>query len=421
MARENTDLRRQLNKIQFIGLKGIKVGDALAVDTWHFRRWTREIIANFEFTSVPEYGYKAEEKKVDKVFVFPYTHMERKDQLQKFKAVEEAFDHKAVIIIHKEKSMRNPYLSFIPFWYMQMKGLKYSPVVKKGICYKLCEALGHAGAVFQIVRRMKEVNKIIFFFDVSSIENILTQFCNQQGYLTYTLQHGIINGSYDYIEYRCSHAKYFLAWGEYTKRMAMHYGMAESKIKVVGSINELAGKAEHKKIQIKDDNFFLLCTNGVINRNAWDRNREMIMLANQIASEYNMKYYLKVHPTDNADSYIRIADPKYCEKIVNKQDPIFDVLNKVRFTLCGNSTVFCDSIYCGIPAFRYITPQNKKLDVCKGIAFGRVDGYEKLKSELDIIQQEEKQYRKRLEEIKAFLFEPGDSVEKYKRVIEENT
>lgn len=417
MGRENAVLRKQLNNIQFLGLKGIKVGDSLAIDTWHFRDWTRETISNFEFVEIPEYKYRIEGKKVDKVFIFSYAHIKREDQFQKFSTVEELFDNKAVLVAQKGKTIRNPYLTLIPFWYMQMEKLNYSSIIKRGICYKLCEALGHAKVMLQMMKRMQEVNKVIFFFDVLSIDNILTQLCNQQGYVTYTLQHGIINGSFDYAEYKCSHAKYFLAWGEYTKRVAMRYGMAASKVKVVGSINELSKKVEDEKMQPEKNNCFLVCTNGVINRNAWSRNREIIILANQFAERHNMKYYLKTHPYDNANRYRRIVDFKYCEKIISKTEIIFDMLNKVEFTLCGNSTAFCDSVYWGVPAFRYITLQDRKLDVCKGIKFGKIESLSDLEYAILKVKEASREYNKDFFKLKNLLFEEENVLERYIKAI----
>ena len=51
-------LRQELNSIHFLGLKGIKVGDALAMELVHFAEWTKEDISNMEFLEIREYSYE---------------------------------------------------------------------------------------------------------------------------------------------------------------------------------------------------------------------------------------------------------------------------------------------------------------------------------------------------------------------------
>lgn len=416
MAHEHTVLRKKLNRISFVGLKGIKVGDALAINTWHFQEWTKETISDFEFRMIPEYDYRTEGEHPDKAFIFSYSHVKRMDQLQKFCTVEAIFDHKAVITAQKGKLTRNRYVTLIPFWYAQMNRLDYSPVIKRGICYKLCEALGHAKTIMDLIERTPEIKKLIFFFDVLSIDNILVQMCNQRKYITYTLQHGIINGAYDYVEYKCSHAKYFLAWGEYTKWVAMKYGMQESKIRVVGSMIQLNEKEENSADREKH-NCFLVCTNGVDEKSAWNRNKEIIILANQIAEKYNMKYCLKVHPYDNVNRYRRITKAEYCKRIAAPSESVEDLLKLVDFTLCGNSTTFCDSLYHRVPAFRYIKANDAKIDVCKGIKFGRVESFKQLEKGMTAIQKERSKYMVRLMKIRNSVFQEGDIPKEYVEAI----
>lgn len=418
MAHENTVLIKQLNRIPFIGLKGIKVGDALSIDTWHFQEWTKEKISTFEFMTIPEYNYRVEGESVDKAFIFSYAHIKRADQLNKFHAVESIFDNKAVIVAQKGKLLRNRYLALIPFWYSQMRGLDYSPIIKRGICYKICEALGHADMIMRLIKRTPEVRKLIFFFDVLSIDNILVQMCNQRNYTTYTMQHGIISGIHDYVEYRCTHADYLLAWGEYTKWVALKYGIQESKIKVVGSMSRL-NEGKDFVTHGNKYNCFLVCTNGVADQSSWNRNKEIIIMANQIAEKYHIKYYLKVHPYDNVNRYRHITKKQFCERIVGQSEKIEDMLKIVDFTLCGNSTTFCDSIYHMVPAFRYIPAKDKKIDVCKGIRFGRIESCEELEKYLDRLNTRFTEYEKKMYDVKKFIFDTGDVVQKYKHVITE--
>lgn len=417
MAYENMLLRKQLNSIQFVGLKGIRVGDALAIETWHFREWTKEKIANFEFVRIPEYDCRVEEESADKAFVFSFPYIKRKDHVQKFYAVHNLFNKKMIITAQEKRVTRNPYLNLVSIWYIQMGKLSYSATIKQGICYLLCKALGQAHLLMSKIAKMETIKKVICFSDVMTVDSILVQMCNQRGYSTYVLQHGIINGTYDYVEYKCSHAKCFLAWGEYTKWVAQRYGINEQKVKVAGSMEYLHQTIDYT-FDTKDCKFFLVCTNGVDEKSAWERNKEIIILANQIAEKYHIKYYLKVHPYDNADRYRYIIDERYCDRVIDKSEKIECVLKTVDFTLCGNSTTFCDSLYYKVPAFRYITDRDRSIDVCKGIKFGRVRNYEELETKLDELKENREHYQKKAERVRKGLFHMDNVSEKYVQAIE---
>lgn len=417
MARDNWELRKQLNSISFVGLKGIRVGDALTVDTWHFREWTKEIVNNIDFARICEYDCRLDGESVDKIFICSAPHTKREDQLEKFHAVEGLFNNKIVLTGQNKKTVQNPYLRLIPIWRMQMGKLNYSSTIKLGICYLLCKALGQAQLLMNKIAGIVTIKKIIFFLDVMTVDSILVQMCNQRGYSTYVLQHGIINGSYDYVEYRCSHAKYFLAWGEYTKWVAQRYGVEGEKVKVVGSMNYLH-ETDGYAFDTRESEFFLVCTNGVIEKSAWNRNKKIIAWANRIAEKYHIKYYLKVHPCDNPDRYKHIVNDLYCDRIIDKSERIESMLKIVNFTLCGNSTTFCDSLYHKVPAFRYITDRDKAIDVCKGIGFGRVKDYDELETELEKLKENRGLYQKKAEKIRKGLFNMDDVSEKYVQAIE---
>lgn len=402
LKKANARLRRELNNISFAGLRGIKVGDALAIDIWNCFEWTKEHISNFEFAELSEYEYTKTGSEPDTVFLFTYAHLKRKDQLKKFCAVEKLFDEKIVIKAKKGNVRRNPYLGMIPIWYAQMHKLQYTSVIKLGICYQLCEATGHAKHLMKMLEEVKRINKLVVFFDVRGMDSILVQMCNQKNICTYTLQHGITNGTFDYVEYKCSHANYLLAWGEYTKKVAMRYGKPEESVKVVGNINGLLTDDFQKDANAAG--CFVVCTNGVADKEQWQRNQELIEMANAVAKKYDMKYILKVHPFDNINRYNRMIDKTVCLKIFDKKADITKVFEKVEFTLCGNSTTFCDSIYWDVPAFRYITEAEKNVDVCKGISWGRFEDVDILENKLNEMKENRIQYMEQLTNVKCFLF-----------------
>ena len=417
MALKHRKLIKELNKIEFLGLKGIKVGDVLAIDIWAMDVWTD--IKLHHFLSLQRTAFLVNKSGVaPKIACVCTTSPERrKDQVVKFEAVTELLENNVVIVPTEAKGKRNPYIFLIPFWYMQLAKLHYSSTVKKGICYRLCEAVGNANSIVKSIAKLPTIKKVLCFFDVAKIDNVLVQKCNQLGLRTYTLQHGIINGYYDYIEYTCSYAQKFLAWGEYTKRMAMHYGMPEQRIEVVGNVNALIEERECRK-EIPECKRFLVCGNGVLNKDDWKKNCALIEMANHLAKEQGLTYYLKVHPYDDVNKYRHYVDNKFCKDICAKTVMLPEVLDKVDFMLCGNSTTFCDAIYEGVPAFRYIPEHSRAIDCCKGIGFGRIDDYQTLKSAYEDMNKDKEKYYKQLMRVRQFLFKAGDVSINYKRVIE---
>lgn len=417
MAYENMKLIKQLNQISFFGLKGIKVGDVLSAATWEFKDWTNEFIKRINIYTVRGFDFEIIGENPDMVFVFSHNQINRIDQLLKFRAFTALFENRADIMAKQEGKAINPFLPCIPIWYCQMKKLRYSSIVKKGICYKLCEAMGYVNEIELLLKKIPNAEKIICFFDVTAVDSLLIQKYNQKQIDTYTLQHGIINGSYDYIEYKCSHAKYMLAWGEYTKKIAIHYGASEKKIKVVGNLNYFLNPETNLKLAPKQSRYFAVCTNGVLSKEDWKRNKELIAIANKIAEKYEIKYYLKIHPRDEIKKYEQLVNSNLCMKIVDLSTDIIEILEKVEFTVCGNSTTFCDSIYYGVPSFRYIRSEDRSRDVCKGIKFGRIENYEDVVISLEMLKDKSKEYEKKMMKIRNMLFEKCDVVQEYKNAI----
>ena len=410
-------LIKELNAITFCGLRGIKAGDLLSVNVWGASKWTMEQICSFPHLKVTEYKHKINGKNPETAFVFSNTYVKRKDQYAKFAAVENLFKRKLVITPSKVLKRENPYLYLIPIWFLQMSKLDYSEIIKRGLCYKLCEAMGHAMQIENIIKETGSIKKVVFFFDVSAIDSLLVQRLKRSGYITYALQHGIVNGSYNYIEYKCSHADYLLLWGKYSDRCAKWYGRKNNL--VVGNINGLFDEESKVEGNAEGRRRFIVCTQGVLDKEDWEKNCCLIKMANQTAREMGAEYSLRAHPYDSADRYREQLDSAYCTHISKREENITDLFYSVDFTLCGNSTTFCDAIYRGLPAFRYITEKERQMDVCKGISFGRVDSYESLKAALTEMLQNKEAYRHRLAKVRELLFDPGNPAEKYKRAIED--
>ncbi len=424
----NFDLKRkrlfikELNNISFVGLGKINVGNALSVVLWSISGWTKESVKNIELCVTKGFSLKKTGDKPECAFVYSHSHIDRKDHLIQFNAVESLFQNKLMITASEKKIDKvkfNPYIFLIPIWRMQMRHLECPEYIKKGLCRRICRAAAYAGKMFHMIRCYSSVKKIVFFFDVSEIDSLLVQRCNKKGYITYTLEHGIVNGSYDYIDYKCSQSRYLLLWGEFSKQVAQHYGVAEDRIRLVGNINSLVKDADSQCEDRKVGRLtqFVVCTEGVLTQANWQKNKRMIEYADYLADKYGMTYLLKIHPADKVTRYASCVSQDFCTRICDKRTQLAELLGNVDFLLCGNSTTFGDAIYNGIPAFRYIVPDEEKTDLCKGIVFGKAENLHDLDELVKNMTSNPDAYMAQLEEVRRFLYGEGNPRKLYYHTI----
>ncbi|MBD5467235.1 MAG: hypothetical protein HDR21_03665 [Lachnospiraceae bacterium] len=415
----------QLNKISFVGLEGIKVGDVLSTALWHVSKWTKESVRNIGLCMTESFSIKKRGENPECAFLYSHSHLSRKDHLTQFQAVESLFQNKVVITASENRTARpkwNPYILLLPIWRMQMKHLACPDYIKNGLCRRLCRSAAYAEEMFQIIKRYPSVRKLIFFFDVLEIDSILVQKCNQKSYTTYTLEHGIVNGTYDYIDYKCSNARYLLLWGEYSKQTAVQCGIAENRIILVGNINTLVKSTspiyvDKKHIQISR---FIVCLAIVLTKKDWQKNKSLIEIADFLADKYNATYILKVHPSDKVTNYTSCVNPNYCKKTYDNRTRLNELFEDVDFLLCGNSTTFGDAVYCGIPAFRYIRDEDVDGDVCKGISWGKADSRQGMDALLKNMQNDPDAYMEQLRKVRRFLYGEDNPKERYYSAITEN-
>lgn len=415
----------QLNKISFVGLEGIKAGDVLSTVLWHVSKWTEDSVRNIRLCMTESFTIKKQGKNPECAFLYSHSHLNRKDHLTQFQAVEGLFKNKVVITASENRTNGpkwNPYILLLPVWRMQMKHLACPDYIKIGLCRRLCRSAAYAAEMFRIIKRYPSVRKLIFFFDVLEIDSILVQRCNRKAYITYTLEHGIVNGTYDYIDYKCSNARFLLLWGEYSKQIARQCGIAENRIKLVGNINTLVKNTapicvDKKTVRISR---FIVCLAIVLTKKDWQKNKSLIELADFLADKYNATYVLKVHPSDKITSYTSCVNPNYCKKIYDNRTRLNDLLEDVDFLLCGNSTTFGDAVYCGTPAFRYIGDEDGDVDVCKGISWGKAGSRQGMDALLKDMQNDPDAYMQQLRKVRRFLYGEDNPEERYYRAITEN-
>lgn len=188
----------------------------------------------------------------------------------------------------------------------------------------------------------------LVYSDSNPYENMLVQIMKKKLH-TATLQHGIFdrNGYWKGLEFRASVADDWLAWNQYSKELAMECGISEDNIKVLGMpryINPV--KLEDRA----DTGVFSVILGGKV---LFKENRKLVEIANLLAKEMRIKYYLRYHPTCKGDEYSDIIDEQLIAK-GHEGETIRQMCECSDFSLVGSGTsMMIDLIYLRYPFFQY--------------------------------------------------------------------
>lgn len=410
---KNSNLIEQINHIKFWGCKDIAFGTALSCHLITRKLWKQNAMKDLAGRFMNVSNYKVVTNRESKVcFLLTSYNISRQDQTRMFENITDAMKNQMVIqsLSHNEESeLTNIYLILI--WYIQLERITIPDWQKKIIVMYMYHYLMEARKIFQLITKYKKQLKLVAVFDdIFPIDNLVVQMSKAIGIKTSTFHHGIINGSFKYIEYKYSPSDYFLAWGQYTKDMAVQFGMPEKKIKVLGPITMI----NRKQVKYQKTNFGII---GVLTRNTLgkkysDDNVEMLCIVNAFARKYNYRYRLRYHPSDN-NSYKKYIDTDLCINISyskGKEDTLDNFLKTVDFVICANSSVFADALIKGKMAFRYIPDREKKEDVCRGIKFGKIATLAQLE---DIFNSYKEDSNKEIEKISNYIFQLGDITKNY--------
>lgn len=404
---EKSSLIQELDKISFWGCKKVKMGTALCAVLATYKDWNQECYENLEMCKNKMGKYIIRLNEITgpvPCFVLSSYNISRTDQTEMFDRLAGLFEEKCVIQAVKGKSVfRDVKTGILAIWFLQMYKLKLTVLQKKIILLYIYVYYFEAVYLFsEIEKRRNKIKVVAVFDDIFPIDNIVVQLCRNTGLKTATFHHAIINGSYNYIEYRHSVSDYFLAWGNYTRDIAIHYGMDKNKIKVLGPLNKIG--EEKKDLKTKNQKVFGILARGTVGTDYMNENIDMIHIANAFAQKYGYKYILRLHPADShAGSYMKYVNKSFFIK-GNKKDTLLEFLDQTDFCICANTSAYAEAIYYGKMCYRYIPKHEEKKDVCKGIQFGKISDFEQL-------EEKYKQYNasrdldKRKERIAEYIFE----------------
>lgn len=260
-----------------------------------------------------------------------------------------------------------------------------------------------------------DLELVCTFCDAHGCDNLITQIAKNKEIKTATLQHGqyrILSEGKEVADaeaYENFISDYMLTWGQATIDQFKKVGIEDSRFKKVGALKSFS--FNNKIINKEKNNVFGVVLSGEYYRNT---NIEMIKLANLIASKYNMSYYIRLHPRNNASFYEKYCNMEYLVDMVSNIENE-DYANIVDFSILHMTGVFVEllSINSPIIIFKDELLENifdiENYCISNIIDFGTV--YDNFKNNYMIFLNEQyKLYR--------YFNEDGDVTSNYKLAIE---
>lgn len=190
----------------------------------------------------------------------------------------------------------------------------------------------------------------LVYSDSNPYENMLVQWMKKKGIYTATLQHGIFDkrGYWKGLEFRSSVADDWLVWNLYSKELAIECGISRDKIRVLGIPRYIKPVELDKKTKT---GIFSVILGGKV---LFEENQKLVKVANRLAKEEGLKYFLRYHPSCKGNEYDEFIDKQFIAQRDVKKETINQMCEHSDFSLVGSGTsMIIDLIYLKQPFFQY--------------------------------------------------------------------
>lgn len=197
---------------------------------------------------------------------------------------------------------------------------------------------------------LKQSKLVFTFCDAIGSDNLACQISNAADVTTATIQHGqyrrlsSVNISADCEAYENFLSNYLLSWGEETETEFSLSGNYSGRFLHVGRLLKptILDKTFHKRDELSVFGV-VLC-----GENQADYNISLIQFANEIAKKLSLKYYVRIHPSNNKNKYKKLCSDN-CIDV--KSFGNIEYFNLCDFSIMGMSGVFIDFIDVNHPFF----------------------------------------------------------------------
>ena len=195
------------------------------------------------------------------------------------------------------------------------------------------------------------IKKYLCFLNPASFENLITQFMNQKGIVTFSLTDGIFmnygnNAPVDAVSYHNLSSNYLLMWGQYSVDEYKKIGISSQCLL-------LAGCPKHTSLKkLKPNNPYKKCC-VLLARNGYESsNLKLLDILSSFADK--IEFDLKLHPKNDYSKYEILANSMHLH-VLDSKISIDDCLNNDNydFAIAVNTTSYYEAFINGLPCFRF--------------------------------------------------------------------
>lgn len=409
-------LVEKFNRICFKGLENIQVGDALYYSfSQNFSKIKFPVIKAVAKIMQATFfvGSKVEISKDSNIlFLFSNSYGSRKDLQKWFERVCDTASKKSVIRPVK------PY--FYPHNIRQMAALiqwnKAAFEMKipwKQRLYYLAVLVLAMSDIWYIEKILQKNNIDLRLFvstcDVHLIDSIMTQRFNLRGIDTASLQHGVISRKINEWTVKGSKSKYYLIYGEYTKKQAMLAGVKEEKLVMLG-MPQYIGERFPTAIAERKNKCFGIVLNG---GNYIEEDKKMLVLAEQFAEKNDMTYSVKLHPGSEATCYDKLLLSPRIKEVHGTEISIEEFGKQIDFALLSKSVVFMEYMLNLVPVFLFADALDEVM--YEGIEWCRVSALEEMQNLYTLLERNIEVFEKNILETRAYLVRYKNMEDNYKK------
>lgn len=348
------------------------------------------------------------------ICLFGASYTKRKDQRVKFEKVVSVIQGATVVEMQKNKMPNLRYLLQlwrVPCWIWNFRRMQCPWNLKLAIVYTLFDVYCQLQEIIRIEHTLpKRINSFVCWCDVHLSDFLPVQHFNQKGVKTVTLQHAHFNehtldGKLAYLN---SPSRYFLCYGNYTKKIAESLGVPSEKMIPVGIPGEI-GNSMTSEIECIENGQI-----GVI-LSFFSRREENICLleyAKSLAERYHLICKIRPHPSLEMADYAPYIVSSFMV-ITPKEETMEMLFKSVSCIVLGSTDVFATCVLHLKPVFRLCI--DKARDYYLGIEACRFENEEQFFALYTKSKEDNMWMKHQLLQIRSQLIAEGETKENYKR------
>lgn len=399
------NLVKQLNNEKFLGLEDYQIGDAMYFviqpielhDKLNFSLFSFiKSVLNILFIRNVQKGKFF--KKANKVFLFSNSYWGRNDHRIIYDKVFNTTVNSTEFIHAKKFTVAN-FTNIRQFnnWFNIFRKFFSGKKTRYYTCM-LAKAYSDLNYIKkQLIKEKKDA--VVTFCDIHLIDSLVTQFCNNNCIDTITMQHGNLPCG---PSYGLSKSKFFLGYGEYTKKIAVLSGLNSKNFISIG-MPQCIGKTFNENLILNKTKCI-----GVIfcNSETIDEDTKMLNIVLDYAENNNYKVLVKIHPACKKDNYLGINWNRVTA-VYGKEVDIYKFSEYIDFATVGISTVFIEYIINLFPCMNYKCLKDKYAD----ITWNKFSSVYELGEIINILKNNTKKFELKMKETRLY-FTPVNNISK---------